>query len=131
MQIQRKTAHKLWISNIVNSPYTKSTGEFEPNYITLDNKQISRVNIIASVIETFMSEDEKFSSIVIDDGSATIKLQAFKEDTKLLKDFEMGDLIMAIGKVREFNNEKYILAEIVKTLNPTWGKIRRLELLFN
>ena len=34
------------------------------------------------------------------------------------------------GRVRLFNNEIYILPEIVKVLdNPSWGKLRRLELV--
>jgi len=125
---QRLTAYKLWIASILASPYTKTTGEFSPNYITYNSKHVSRVNIIANVVETFISEDAALASLVIDDGSAIIHVRAFKEDTKLLQDIGVGDLILVVGKIKEYNNEMYILPEIVKVMPLAWGKVRRLEL---
>ncbi len=127
---QRQTAYKLWIANIHSSPYTKSTEEFSPNYITFNNIQITRVNLIGNVVETFVSEDKAHASVTIDDGSSTIQVKSFKDDIKIINELSLGDLIMVIGKVREYNGDIYILPEIVKKLtNLAWGKVRRLELL--
>ncbi len=125
----RQTAYKLWIASILSSPYTKTTGEFSPNYITFKDQQISRVNIMANVIETFASPEDTHASLTVDDGSGTIRIRVFKDNLALLRDIEMGDLVLIIGKIREYNNELYILPEIVKKLtNASWGKLRRLEL---
>jgi RecG-like helicase len=127
---ERQTAYKVWISNILNSLYTKSTGEFVPNFITCNNLQISRVNIIASVVDIYHDETGSFSSLTLDDGSATIVARTFKEDTRLMQDNDMGDVVLIIGKIKEYNGELYLVAEIVKKLtNPLWGKVRRQELL--
>ena len=127
---QRQTAYKLWIANILSSPYTKSAGEFSPNYITFNNIQITRVNLIGNVVETFTSEDKSHASVTIDDGSSTIRVKSFKDDIKIINELSLGDLIMVIGKIKEYNDEVYILPEIVKKLtNLIWGKVRRLELL--
>ncbi|MEK6839400.1 MAG: OB-fold nucleic acid binding domain-containing protein [Nanoarchaeota archaeon] len=127
---QRQTAHKLWIAHILSSPYTKTTEEFTPHYITFKDMQISRVNIIANVIETFVNPEATLASVTLDDGSGTIRMRAFKDNITIVKDIEMGDLILVIGKVREYNNEVYIVPDIVKKIsNPAWSKLRRLELL--
>lgn len=127
---QRQTAHKLWISHILSSPYTKTTEEFAPHYITFKDMQISRVNIIANVIETFTNPEATLASVTLDDGSGNIRMRAFKDNVPMLRDIEMGDLVLVIGKVREYNNELYIVPEIVKKIaNPAWSKLRRLELL--
>ena len=39
---------------------------------------------------------------------------------------------MIIGRPREFNNEKYIIPEIAKSIqNPMWIEVRKLELELN
>ena len=128
--ITRQTAYKIWITNILSSPYIKSTEEFAPNFIKLNNQEINRVNIIATVVETFVNPEQTLASITLDDGSGTIHARAFKEDIKVLTSIATGDLVMIIGKIKEYNNERYILPEIAKTLsNAAWGRLRRLELI--
>ena len=41
---------------------------------------------------------------------------------------DVGDAVLVIGKVREFDNERYILPEIVKKTNIEWMNARKLEL---
>ena len=77
--ISRNTAYKLWISDINNSNYVKSLGEFEPNYIEFNNKRVSRVNIIAVVISKY--ETENYSSITLDDRSSQISAKSWKRRT--------------------------------------------------
>jgi RPA family protein len=94
--ISRQTAYKLWIANILSSPYTKSTEEFAPNYIKLNNQEISRVNVIATVVETFVNQEQTLASITLDDGSGSLRVRAFKEEIKILTNVSMGDLVMVI-----------------------------------
>lgn len=126
----RQTAYKLWISDLVNGNYVKQEGEWEPNYVQVHNMQISRVNMIGTVVNRFSSEDNSYSSITLDDSTSTIRLKTFREDTALLKDLQLGQIIMVIGKVREYNGELFVLPEIIKVLtNPNWELARKLELL--
>ncbi|MEK6835434.1 MAG: hypothetical protein AABX55_00220 [Nanoarchaeota archaeon] len=129
MPISRLTAYKIWIANLINSPYVNSPGEFESNYISFNGKEISRVNIIATVVDKFVSEDNSYVTIMIDDSSSQIRLKTWREDTSLLKNINLGDVILLIARVKNYQNEIYLLPEIVKNVNPNWEIIRKLELL--
>jgi len=74
--------------------------------------------------------DKNYLSITIDDGSFSIRLKAWREDTKLLQNVNQGDLVLVIGKMKQFNEELYIIPEIVKLIDdPNIELIRKLELL--
>jgi len=77
-----------------------------------------------------MSEDGNYSSITLDDDSDSIRIKAFKGDSNIFANFEIGDLIMVIGKVREYAGENYIIPEIVKKIaDPNYESLHRLEIL--
>ncbi|MBW3017334.1 hypothetical protein KY316_03090, partial [Candidatus Woesearchaeota archaeon] len=101
-QIQRSTAKVVKISDIHNSQYTKQEG-FAPNYVIINGEQVSRVNIIGTVI----SADEK--SVSVDDGNSSIIVREF--DTTTLNGIFLGDVVLVIGKIKEYGNQKYILPE--------------------
>ncbi len=127
---ERQTACKIWISNLLNGEYVKSTGEFEPHHIISNGFKVARANIIANVIDTFKSEDNNYSSITIDDGSSTIRVKAFKDDISILQNISVGDIVLIIGKPRQYLNEIYLIPEIVKRLDdPNWELLRKIELL--
>ena len=127
---QRQTAYKVWISNLFTGQFVKQPGEWEPNYVQFKNIKISRVNIIATVVDTFLSDDQNYSAISIDDGTACIQVRAFREHVPILKDVKKGDLVLVTGKIREYQNTIYILPEIVKPVqNPNLELLYKLELL--
>jgi len=128
--IQRKPAYKVWISEIGNGQLQHETGEFGMYYFVLKDKPISRVNLIGSVVDVFISPERSFASVALDDGSGTINVRTFKEDIGMLEGLKVGDMVMVIGRIREYNNDKYIIPEIIKNLNdPNWELVRKLELL--
>ena len=123
---KRQVAYKLKISDIVNGNLTKE--EFSGN-IKLNNINVSRVNIIAAVI--YKTEESNFTSAVIDDWTGRIQLRSFENNAYFSK-IDVGDVVLVIGKIREFNNEKYIVPEILKKItNTRWVDVRRLELKNN
>ncbi len=98
-------------------------------FLELGNRKISRVNIVANVIERFDSEGERtYSFVTIDDGSGQIRLKAFGEDSKKLKELHQGDTVIVIGFLRYFNNEIYLSPEIVRKTDPKYLLLRKLEL---
>ena len=126
----RQVAYKVWISNLINGVYHKEAGEWEPNYILVDGKKISRINLIATVVNKFSDDSIEYSNLELDDGSGTIMVKAWKEDVKLFDKVSIGSLILIVGRAKEFNEEKYILPEVVKILDSVeWAKLRRLELI--
>jgi RPA family protein len=125
-EFKRHIAFKLRISDII-----KGNPIFDQErlkHIETQNKNVSRVNIIANITEKYIQDDEKkFASITIDDASGQIKLKAFGEDIDKLKDLEQGQTIMAIGLIKHWNNEIYILPEIIKQKTPQFLLVRKLE----
>ena len=127
----RQTAFKIWISNLMSGKYVVQEG-WNPNYIQVDEKKISRVNIIANVVETFTNQDGSFSTITLDDGSDTIRAKTWREDAALLQDIKIGDMVLVIGRSKEYNDEIYLIPEIIKKVDdPNWELVRKLELIKN
>lgn len=126
---KRQTAYKIWINDLLNNNYVKQAGEWEPNYVEFNGMKVARVNLIASVVFKFKSEDNNYVALTLDDNSGSIRVKVWGEDVKLLDSFEAGDIVLVIGRVREFNNEIYINPEIVKKMDPNWELVRKLELI--
>jgi len=127
--LSRQTAYKTWVSDLNNNNY-KTEDNTGSGYIELNNTKISRVNLIGTIVNHFISEDSNYGSITIDDNSSTIRIKAFREDTNAFKNLKVGDIVLVIGRLRKYNDEIYINHEIIKNLNnPNWELLRKLELL--
>lgn len=120
-------AKKMDIKALYTGKYTVQEG-FNPNYIEVSGERVSMVRILAAVIDKFTSEDGNYGTITIDDGTDTIRVKAF-QDLRLIENVEKGDIVEIIGKIREYNEERYIQPEIiVKIEDPNFEVIRKLEL---
>lgn len=102
--------------------------ELDSNHILFNSKKISRIYIIATVIQKFENDDNSYAAITIDDGSSDIRLKSWKDDTKLINNFMVGDLVLVIGRVRKYEDEIYISPEIVKKIDPNWELVHKLTL---
>lgn len=122
----RQTAYKIRIKDILDSQYFQEEG-WKPNYLlTKNNQKVSRINVLAIVVSKF--EDAQ-KNIVIDDGSGRINLRIFDS---LKKEPNIGDPVLVIGRPREFNQEKFIVPEIIQKIkNPRWLEIRKKELNYH
>ncbi len=128
---KRETAYKLRIGDVL-----KATQIFEESenlnkrlkFVELGNKKILRINIIANVIDKFEAEDKRFASITLDDGSGQIKLRVFGEEIEKFKDLLQGNTVVVIGLLRSYNQELYIMPEIIRKLDPKYLLIRKLEI---
>ncbi|MBR9675827.1 hypothetical protein GOV05_02355 [Candidatus Woesearchaeota archaeon] len=119
---KRQTAYKALIKDLLGGEYVKEEG-WNPNYVKTSLGNISRVNVIGFVIEK--NEEE---SVVIDDSTSNINLRNF-ENKQILNKPQIGDLVLVVGKIREYNNSRYLLADIIRKLeSPDWLKVRLKEL---
>lgn len=121
---KRNIVIKLWISNIINSEYKKDN-ENNASFITLtDGRIVSRVNIVGTIINIYQEETTYFT---IDDGTGEIKIIPFN-DLEKIKNLNIGEIVLIIGRVREFG-DVYITPEIIKKINDKkWIELRKLEL---
>ncbi len=125
----RQTAYKAWISDIINGEFINPEGEWTPSYVQVKDKKISRANIIANVIMNYKNDDSTYISLTLDDGSDNIALKAWNEDTKIIENIKIGDTVLVIGRVREYNGQIYLVPEIARKLEkPEWIQLRKLEL---
>ena len=143
-QRKREVAHKVRIGDLLrgkqifqeplqlnNSGNGQETLRINPRliHVELGDKKLVRVNIISNVVDKYESEgNTRFSSLTVDDGSGQIKTRAFGEDMHKFLDIIQGDTILIIGLLRSFNQEVYILAEIIKKQDPRYLLIRKLEI---
>lgn len=126
---KRNTAYKVRIYDLINNDYLKEDGEWGSSYVLVQDKKITRVNLIATVISKYESEDKTHCFVVIDDFSSEIRVKTWREDTGLLNNLEVGNIINVIGRIRKYNDEIYITPEIVRKIdNPNWELVRKLEL---
>ncbi|UCD02844.1 MAG: hypothetical protein JSV63_03615 [Candidatus Aenigmatarchaeota archaeon] len=128
MPMQRQTAKKVRIVDVVSGEWVKKEG-MEPSYIITPLKEnISRMKIAGTVVGKFTSEDGNFSSVTIDDSTATIRAKLWRE-IALLNDVNMGDIVSLIGKVREYEGEIYVVPEMIRKITPDEEALARLDIL--
>lgn len=129
MTIQRMTAKKTYVSDIVNGEWVKKEG-MEPSFVVSPSgDEISRARILGTVVSRFLAEDGNFASFTIDDTTETIRAKTFKT-IKPIDGFEVGNLVDLIGKVREYNGEIYIIPEIIRKIeDPNIELLRKLEIM--
>jgi uncharacterized protein len=129
---KRETAYKLRVNDILRgNPTFDGTNEQNKKllFIELGDKKIVRINLIANVVDKYEASDEKrFASITLDDGSGQIKARLFGEDIKKFSEISQGDTILIIGLLRHFNQELYVLPELIKKQDPRYLLVRKLEI---
>ncbi|MBS3122782.1 hypothetical protein J4434_07920 [Candidatus Woesearchaeota archaeon] len=123
---ERWPARIVKIEDINSGSYVKVKEEFSPDYVLVGEKKVSRVNIIAIVID--LQIDERFNNLTIDDGTGSIQIRDFGNKYNFAR-FNIGESIRIIGKPREFNSQIYLVPEIIKPLKDRkWIELRKAEL---
>jgi len=129
---KRETAYKLRINDLLRGSQIFEESEAlnkRLKFVELGNKQIVRVNLIANVIDKYESDGErKFASITLDDGSGQIRVRVFGEDLNKFSDIAQGDTVVIVGLLRSFNQELYVLPELIKKTDPRYLLVRKLEI---
>lgn len=124
-EFKRAIAYKLKIGDIFKGKQIFDDMRF--NFLELGDKRISRVNIVANVVEKFTSEEKQYMALTIDDASGQIRIKIFGDDVVRFNPIAQGDSVLVIGLLRAFNNEVYINPEIIKKQNPRYLMVRKLE----
>lgn len=125
---KRITTAKTRIRPVIHGKFLRGEG-FNPSFVlTSLGQKLSRVRIIGTVANRFVSESGKFASITLDDGTETIRVKVFNA-VSMLEDINEGDNIDMIGKVKEYQGEIYVIPEIIQKIeNPNLEILRELEI---
>lgn len=126
-QFKRHTAYKLRIGDILIGKPILEAERFK--LLELGSKNIVRVNVIGNIVDKYESDGErKFLSLNLDDGSGQIKLRSFGDDLEKFRDVNQGETVIVIGLLKYWNNEIYIAPDIIKTHDPKYLLIRKMEI---
>lgn len=135
MSFKRATAARVSIQDIQDGELVANE---QGNVVAVETflGQISRVNLIATVVDRFevtqerLSEQGKgFATVTLDDGTGVIRVKMWGDLSAKLSQLQVGDLVLVIGRVRSFQGETYVNGEIIRRLeNPNWETVRLLEL---
>lgn len=122
---KRFPAMKTKLSEIVNGKYVKNE---EASYVlTKRAEKVSRVRILATIVDKYVSNNKKLYSVTLDDGTDTIRAKIF--DSPILEKTNVGDLVDVVGRIRDYNDEIYLLIEILWKVNdPNFEILRELEI---
>ncbi len=127
MDKKRITSAKTRISGITKGRYV-AQGGLNPNYVLTNlGQRLSRVRLLATVVDKFLSETGKFAAITIDDGTDTIRVKVFNA-VSMFEGIEVGEAVDIIGRVKEYNGEIYIVPEIITKAEANSELLRELEL---
>ena len=129
MEIKRHVAYKVWLKEIINQKVKRDEGEFSPYYVLFQDKKISKLNIIATVVEKYVNNEKTYGSVTLDDGSGMIRIKLWHSDVKVVEQVELSDVVIVVGRVRQGGGENYIIPDFMKKYDPLWLKIRQAELI--
>jgi RPA family protein len=135
--VKRSIAKKIRIWDITNGKYSPGyrddvDGEtkFKASYvITPFGDKVARANVIATVTDKFEGPEGNYATLTLDDGTDAIQAKVFGEDVSIFVRMKKGSLVIVIGKVKEYQGEVYINAEVARAVDPKYENMRRLELL--
>jgi len=125
-QQRRETAYKVCAADIIGGNFVKRGG-WSPNYVEISGGiKASRVNIIGAIVSK--ENSGQGFSFILDDSTAKLPVRAF-EQVPFANTIMVGDAAMIIGRIREFNNEKYVVPEVIRKVESAkWVEVRKLEL---
>ena len=127
IETRRLTAKKASVGEVINGRFVKKSG-FESSYVLTNlGRRLSRVRVLGLLVDSFLSPDERYATITLDDSTETIRCKAFI-NVKIFDGFGKGDLIDIFGKLREYNGEIYMMPEIIRKVDSNFETLRRLEL---
>lgn len=124
--LKRQTAYKLWVKDIHSAQSFVDVQSGFTQFSFQDNALV-RVNIIGVIIDSFVSGT--YGSFVLDDGSGQVRVKVWADDFYLVEGRSVGEMVLVIGRISEFQNERYIRPEIVRVVDADWVLLRRLELV--
>lgn len=128
---KRAASQRLTIDEIHKGEFVSAEGDFELNYlITDDARKVYRAKVVATVVlDPYVSDDTAYGRVQLDDGFDTIWGSVFRETTAILETIHLGDIVQAIGKIREWQGEKQLTLEAIAPVHPNFILLHRLEII--
>ncbi len=125
---KREISQKVWIADLIKGNFSPAEG-WNPGFVIIGEKKVSRANILATVAGKFTSDDGNYAAITLDDGTETIRSKAFGPDAVKFHKLRVGSIVRFVGKIKEYNGERYLKPEIAHEISdPNWLIAHKLEM---
>lgn len=121
---QRQIAIKVVINELLTGTYVQGDEQNSSYLRTIDQRFIYRFNLMGIVVA--VEKQGSITNLLLDDGTGKIYLRLFEESPRYAE-LHSGDIILTIGKIRVYQQEKYFAPEILKKISADWLKIRAFE----
>lgn len=119
-------AYKMRIIDLINGKLKKD--EMGGVLLSTPFGESKEARIIGTIIDSYMNNENTYGSFTIDDGTATARLKAWSDKIELLDKFKRGEIVDIIGRVGEFQDEIYLVPDIIISTTPNYWLYRELEL---
>ncbi|MBU7043254.1 MAG: replication protein RepA [Theionarchaea archaeon] len=128
---KRAPSQRMRLDEIHQGTFVTAEEDFELNYlIATDARKVYRAKVVATIVsDPYISDDSAYGRITLDDGFDTISGAVFREQTALLEDVELGQLVQVMGKIREWKGEKQLTLEAISPVHPNFMLLHRIEIL--
>lgn len=121
-QSERPVVHKVRIRTVLTGSLIAGQGWSSGMLTTAIFGNIFAVDIVATVVNV----NEEAQTFVMDDGTGTVPVKVFRGVLP-----EVGSLIRVIGKPRDHEGERIVVADIVKhNIDPTHVPLREVEIQY-
>ena len=90
----------------------------------IENKNIC---IIGTIIKIYFSKDRKYCTLILDDETGILKAKIFEEKINFAENLEEGKIVEVFGRIYERDEEKYIVADIVREININEYILKKIE----
>lgn len=127
MDKRRQTAYKCCLGELTKGSFVKGEGLEPGSIITNLGRKVSRIRVLATVVNKFVNDDKTYGFLVLDDSTETLRVKIW-QNIKIIENIQIGDLVDVTGKIREYDGELYVMPEIVRKVDANWEILRRAEL---
>jgi len=99
-------ARKLRIKDIIMGRLESDNGS--RNTLITNLGESNEIRVCGTIVNTFVSDDENYGNLILDDGSESIQIKFWRNDVNTVKKYNVGDFSDVIAGVREYNDERYL-----------------------
>ncbi len=119
------TAIRCDISDIIHGKYSE---EDSPRVVSPYGVEIRRAVLIGFVVGNYSSSE--YATLTLDDGTGTIRVKGWGAEAEMLSQVNLYSLALVVGRVREYEGERYIVPEIIRDIpNSNYLTLHKLERL--
>ncbi|MEM4756339.1 MAG: hypothetical protein QW594_04365 [Candidatus Woesearchaeota archaeon] len=125
--VERSTAYLVSIEELIQAS-GKVVEQQGVVSLVIRGNSVSRVNVVGTITQLELSTSQAPSRMTLDDGTGSISVLSFQQPSDFHR-FAPSDPVLVIGRIRQYQQQLYLIAEIIKKLSsPIWFLVRKKQL---